>query len=36
MKAAEKVHIELQFTKSCHTGTKGGSLKLAGDQLKAD
>lgn len=24
MKAAERAHTELQFTKSCHTGTKGG------------
>lgn len=36
VKAAERAHTELQFTKSCCTGARGGSLKLAEDQLKAD
>lgn len=36
MKAAERAHTELPFTKSCNTGTKGESLKIAGDQMKTD
>jgi len=37
VKAAERAHAELQFTKCCKTGSKGGvSQKLAEDQLKTD